>query len=193
MTLRQVPIALDAGNGLRHRFAMTAVHMLRSATAPDHDRVDAAFAGYDLGDRAAYIRFLLAHARALPSAEDALAIHDLPRWRRRAPMLAADLTALGEIMPDPLPFALPAGRAAALGALYVLEGSRLGGVLLARRVPATLPSAYLAAKHERGEWRALLAAIDADIGEVAAAEAVAGAHAAFALYAAAATDTPVSR
>ena len=171
---------------------MTAVQMLRTATAPDHDRVDESFAGYDLADRGDYVRFLLAHARALPAAEDALAIHDLPRWRRRTPMLAADLTALGEIMPDPLPFTLPAGHAAALGALYVVEGSRLGGVMLARRVADTLPASYLGAKHERGEWRALLAAIEAEVGEERVAEAVAGAHAAFALYAAAAGD-PISR
>ena len=166
--------------------------MLRTATAPDHEQVDAAFAGYDLAVHEDYVRFLIAHARALPAAEDALAIHDLPGWRRRTPMLAADLTALGEIMPDPLHFVLPAGRAAALGALYVVEGSRLGGVMLARRVGDALPGAYLNARHERGEWRALLAAIDADVGEDSVAEAIAGAHAAFALYAAATGDT-VSR
>ena len=171
---------------------MTAVQMLRTATAPDHEQVDAAFAGYDLAVHADYVRFLLAHARALPAAEDALAIHDLPMWRRRTPMLAADLTALGEVMPDPLSFTLPAGRAAALGALYVVEGSRLGGIMLSRRVADTLPGAYLGAKHERGEWRALLMAIDTDVGEESVAEAIAGAHAAFALYATA-VGAPISR
>ena len=166
--------------------------MLRTATAGDHDRVDAAYAGHDLADHGDYVRFLRAHARALPAAEDALAIRDLPRWRRRTQLLAADLTTLGTTMPDPLDFVLPAGRAAALGALYVVEGSRLGGVMLARRVADTLPRAYLDARHERGEWRALLAAIDADIGDDTIAEAVVGAHAVFALYAAAARD-PVSR
>ena len=165
--------------------------MLRAATTPDHDIVDAAFADYDLTDRAGYIRFLMAHAAALPAAEDALAIRDLPAWRRRTPMLAADLTTLGEPMPDQLPFTLPTGRAAALGALYVVEGSRLGGVLLARRVATTLPAAYLGARHRQGEWRHLLAAIDATVGEDMVAEAVTGAHAAFALYAAAA-GAPIS-
>lgn len=160
--------------------------MLRAATAPDHDHVDAAFAGYDLAKRGDYVRFLMAHARALPAAEDALVIRTLPTWRRRTPMLAADLTALGEAMPEPLPFTLPPGDAAALGALYVVEGSRLGGIMLARRVGDPLPSAYLGARHEQGEWRTLLAAIDDLVGEDGIAEAVAGAHATFALYAAAA-------
>ena len=160
--------------------------MLRAATMPDHDLVDSAFAAHDLADRAGYVRFLMAHAAALPAAEDALAIRDLPPWRRRTPVLAADLALLGAVMPEPLPFTVPAGRAAALGALYVVEGSRLGGVLLARRVAADLPAAYLGAKHRRGEWRDLLTAIDTQVGEDAIAEAVAGAHAAFALYAAAA-------
>ena len=171
---------------------MTAVQSLRAATAPDHDHVDAAFAGYDLTTEGDYRRFLRAHARALPAAEAALAACDLPGWRRRTPMIAADLAALGEPMPDPLPFTLPPGEAAALGALYVVEGSRLGGIMLARRVTDSLPAAYLGAKHEQGEWRALLATIDARIGEAAIPEAIAGAHAAFALYAAAAGE-PLSR
>ena len=78
------------------------------------------------------------------------------------------------------------------GALYVIEGSRLGGQLLARSVPTGLPVAYLSSRHRPGEWRALLAAIEArgsEGGEAWRAAAVAGAQATFALYGEAATAT----
>ena len=47
--------------------ARTAVAALRAATAPDHDRVDAAYGAFDLADRTRYAVFLRAHARALPA------------------------------------------------------------------------------------------------------------------------------
>jgi heme oxygenase len=106
----------------------------------------------------------------------------------RAPLLAADLAALGAALPDAL--SLPEGDAAmAWGALYVVEGSRLGGAMLARQVPAGWPAAYLGAVHPPGGWRAVRAAID----EAAAGEddrwrdaLVAGAMETFDLYARAA-------
>lgn len=165
---------------------MNAVQQLRSATAISHDRVDAAFGGFDLADRTAYAAFLLAHARALPAVERAVAsFAALPAVRSRAAMLADDLDALGQIMPEPLPFAL-ADEAEGWGALYVAEGSRLGGIMLAGQVGTPLPSAYLSARHDKGEWRALLAAIDAAAEDQAWIDrAVAGAQATFTLYAAA--------
>ena len=71
------------------------------------------------------------------------------------------------------------------GALYVVEGSRLGGGLLAKRVGAGLPVRYLSAIHEPGEWRAIRHAIDEVAeGRDAAwtAQMIAGAEATFALY-----------
>jgi heme oxygenase len=169
---------------------MTPVARLRARTAPAHDVVDAAFGAHDLTDRASYAAFLCAHARALPAAEAVLATHaDLPAWRRRTDLLAADLGDLGEAFPAPLPFALPGRPGAAWGALYVIEGSRLGGLLLARGVADALPDRYLGAKHLPGEWRTLLAAIDAAglrEGEPWIDGAIAGAEACFALYAKAA-------
>ncbi len=50
--------------------------------------------------------------------------------RRRTPALLADLAALGCAPPAPAAIRL-SGFAAALGALYVLEGSALGGKILA--------------------------------------------------------------
>jgi heme oxygenase len=59
--------------------------------------------------------------------------------RRRAALFAADLTALGAPGPVPRP-ELPEvpGTDAALGRMYVLEGSSLGGVFIDRHL-ATLP------------------------------------------------------
>jgi len=164
---------------------MSFVQQLRAATAPDHAAVDARFGGFRLGDAAEYGRFLLAHARALPAVERALAGagEALPAWRARTGALAGDLAALGLALLTPLRFAV--GGAARWGALYVIEGSRLGGTLLAREVPAALPRDYLAARHEAGEWRRLLAAIEARAGladDTWRAAAIAGARDTFALY-----------
>ena len=46
------------------------------------------------------------------------------------------------------------------GILYVVEGSRLGGRFLARRVPAAFPKSYLDAHQPSGNWAKLLASID---------------------------------
>jgi len=169
---------------------MSFVALLRASSAPDHDRVDALFGGYRLGEAESYARFLEAHARALPAAEAALAAApDLPAWRTRAGLLAADLAALGRSVPAPLPFA--AEGAAAWGLLYVTEGSRLGGAMLARSVPPHLPSAYLSARHERGEWKRTLDALEARAAAADDAwrdEALAGARASFRLYETATQD-----
>lgn len=168
---------------------MSAARRLRSETAPAHEQVDAAFSGFDLADRASYPDFLTAHGRALPAAElrlgDATEGGALPPWRPRTPLLADDLAALGRPLPPPLDFAPPGGEAGRWGVLYVMEGSRLGGAMLSRRVDPALPSAYLAAAHLPGEWRALLAALDARAageGEAWFQDMRAGATACFDLY-----------
>lgn len=164
---------------------MSAAAQLRASTQPLHDRVDAAFGGFRLADRTGYRRFLVAHALALPAVEAALAgVVDLPVWRERRSLIAADLADLGEPVPAPFAFKL-SGTASVWGALYVSEGSRLGGAMLARSVPAAFPGRYLAAAHLPGEWRALRAAIDAAGaagGAAWQAGAEAGAAATFALY-----------
>ncbi|WP_380783719.1 biliverdin-producing heme oxygenase [Sphingomonas sp. R86520] len=164
--------------------AQSTVARLRAATASDHDAVDAGFGRYDLTDAADYRAFLVAHARALPAVEAWLRdIPGLPAFRDRGNLLADDLAALGEPMPKPMRFATAPSTAAGWGAMYVVEGSRLGGIMLSRSVPKGMPSAYLGAKHLPGEWRDLLAAIDAQAADEAWVEqAVVGAKAAFALY-----------
>ena len=166
----------------------SAVARLRAATRASHDRVDAAFGGYDLSDAADYRAFLIAHARALPVAERRMRALPFARGLpERTPLLAADLAALGMAMPAPLSFP-DAGEAAAWGTLYVVEGSRLGGAMLARALPADRPAAYLRAAHGPGQWRAIRAAIDAARCDPDAV--VAGALATFDLYARAADEAP---
>ncbi|MBB4265424.1 biliverdin-producing heme oxygenase [Roseospira visakhapatnamensis] len=87
-----------------------------------------------------------AEAQVLVPADDGLAAGGFRRASRR-PDLARDikdLAAAGVPPPPggpPAPPALrvPAGQGGALGVLYVLEGSRLGGQGLARRVGSSLP------------------------------------------------------
>ncbi|WP_294355983.1 biliverdin-producing heme oxygenase [uncultured Sphingomonas sp.] len=167
----------------------SAVARLRAATRASHDAVDAAFGGYDLSNCDDYRRFLVAHARALPVAEQALGALAFARTLPpRAPLLEHDLADLGEQMPASLSFAC-ADEAALWGALYVVEGSRLGGVMLARSVGSDLPHRYLAAAHGPGQWRAIRDAIDA-AGRDASTEwydaLLNGAAATFDLYAQAA-------
>ncbi|WP_433911151.1 biliverdin-producing heme oxygenase [Sphingomonas yabuuchiae] len=146
--------------------------------------MDAAYGAYRLDDRESYTAFLIAHARALPAVEAWLAGRsiDFP-WRSRREALAADLTALGEAFPEPLPFDLPDDEAARWGALYVTEGSRLGGVMLARQVGEGLPRAYLESGFGAGEWRRFRDALDEAAADAAWIDrAVAAAEQVFALY-----------
>lgn len=165
---------------------MSFVQTLRRDTAADHDRVDALFGALRLDRRRDYVRFLGAHARALPAVEAVLAADPtLPPWRSRTAQLAADLAALGQAMPAMAAFGME-DHPARWGALYVVEGSRLGGQVLARSVPAAFPAAYLGAVHRQGEWRALLTAIDGRAqaeGPAWQQAALDGARHTFALYA----------
>lgn len=163
---------------------------LRNATMASHDRVDDLFSGFSLVDRASYTTFLKAHARALAPLE-AIARPAAPRL----PLLAEDLAALGESLPVPVDTPDQAGEGFRWGALYALEGSRLGGAMLARRVAADLPRAYLSAVHEKGGWVAFQQQLDvqADQGGDAWIDgAVRGAEAAFALFEAAAQQETVA-
>lgn len=158
---------------------------LRQATGAAHERVDAAFSTLGLADRAHYAAFLRAHARALPAAERVMAAVPLAREIAfRTPLLTADLADLDVAPPAPLAFDV-AGEARAWGVLYVVEGSRLGGAMLARMVPEGLPSRYLAAVHAPGQWRAIRTAIDgagATHGDGWTREMIAGALDCFDLY-----------
>ena len=143
----------------------TARTALRTATAAYHDRVDSAFSRATLSDRTSYGLFLQAQAAAHLPVEDALAAGGIaaiiPDWdaRRRSQPLRDDLGALDLDVPAPAGAITLEGDAALLGALYVLEGSRLGGTLLKRSVAANLPTRFLGCM-DSAAWRDLLALLD---------------------------------
>ena len=176
---------------------MTALRaILRRSTEDDHAALDAALAPADFDDPAAYAHFLRAQAGALYALEKRLEAADiarvLPDWptRRRAGAMADDLAALGGA-----PVALAhAGalhtRAAQFGALYVLEGSRLGGAIMLKRARASADAAvrgataFLAHGEGRRLWPSFVEALEASPDAHGDVEAlVAGARDAFALFA----------
>ncbi|PXA83183.1 biliverdin-producing heme oxygenase [Nostoc sp. 3335mG] len=139
---------------------------LRAGTAADHERLDALFGGFRLDDPQDYRAFLKAHAMALTAVEQALdaagfanALGDWPE-RKRGDAVAADLAAMGEAVPAPLAALTLDTPAAQWGAAYVIEGSRLGGALLGRSVPADLPRSYLGSVQPPGSWRKFLEKLD---------------------------------
>lgn len=144
---------------------ITARQALRVATRPFHDRVDAAFGGYDLARRDQYAAFLQAQAAAFLPVEAAIdrgvgrsAVSDWAQ-RRRSDDLIADLAELGRA-PDAAPGAIDfSTRAETLGAIYVLEGSRLGGALLSRSVPLDFPRRFIAST-DPARWRGLIEVLD---------------------------------
>lgn len=163
----------------------SAMAVLRQRTMDAHARLDVAFGAYDLADKTDYCAFLRAHARALPAAEAIIATDAVPRFRARTPLLRADMEKLAQAMPVPRIFAGSGEGAFAWGVLYVVEGSRLGGGILVRRVAAGLPTNYLAASHQPGEWRALGEAINAEAqchGQAWLDQAAAAAEACFELF-----------
>lgn len=119
---------------------------LRAATAPQHEGLErdldwTARVATLVGYRALLARLHGFHAAYEPAIAQALADEAFFASRRRLSRLEADLRYLtlaeGTIaaLPRPAPPVLPT-PAAALGALYVLEGSTLGGQLIGRHIAA---------------------------------------------------------
>jgi heme oxygenase len=109
-------------------------------SAQAHERVDAAFGRFSLTDPSGYRYFLQAHGAVFPVCERALAASGaadlLADWpsRVRSPALLADLETVGAAPGPEIPDLPPLSPASAFGMMYVLEGSRLGGAVLARRL-----------------------------------------------------------
>lgn len=128
--------------------------------------MDAAYSTANLSDRDEYGRFLLAQAAAHLPVEQALEaggisalLADWPE-RKRGDLIRSDLQAMG--LPSPALETRPIlnDEPSLLGAVYVLEGSRLGGQLLMRSVASSLPIAFLTASRP-GAWREFTALLDA--------------------------------
>jgi heme oxygenase len=143
---------MAGGDGaLPHGSGDDVLRRLRSATAEEHERVEETLGLMDpllTRNRLAAVLELM-HGFWLAAEEgldgwaarepaDAAAL----QWdrRRRAALFAADLTTLGRPGTAPARPELPpvAGTDEALGRLYVLEGSTLGGTFIDRHL-ATLP------------------------------------------------------
>ena len=126
------------------------MRLLRTGTAPEHQQVEDTLDLLDPGldrDRLAHVLSLMhgfwtaaedgldEWAARLPADAEAL------DWaaRRRSGLFAGDLAALGTPVPDRTPRLPPVpGTDEALGRLYVLEGSTLGGAFIDRHL-AGLP------------------------------------------------------
>ena len=165
-TLRGTGAGLGTTGGMpptRAQTAPTPRAALRDATRVHHERVEAAV---DLPartrDRDTYRALLASLLGLFRPLERQLAA--LP-WReagldlgahRRAALLRADVADLGGD-PDAVPDApVPATPALAdgFGALYVLEGSALGGQILAREAEAALELGGVGTRFFRGDGRA---------------------------------------
>lgn len=173
---------------------MTPRFALKAATAQAHKRLDARFSGLDLADRDDYIAFLRAQAGAFVPVEAALdaagaerVMEDWPN-RRRSDAVLADLDQLGETAPTAVQAPRLRSQTELLGAIYVLEGSRLGGAMLARAVPDTLPRRFLAAGNPDA-WRAFVKALDERLSSQADIEdAARAANAVFETFSSAASN-----
>lgn len=164
---------------------------LRQATAPLHARVDDAFAGFTFDRHDGYRRFLRAHCRALDALEVALeraGVHNLlddwpQRVRRHA--LRQDIADLGDLPPAPLTAPALCDIGSCWGTAYVLEGSRLGGQVLAQRLrQATThaPTRYLDHGDVSRLWPRFLKRFEGEARADDWPTLLAAAEAAFALF-----------
>ncbi|NEU11124.1 biliverdin-producing heme oxygenase [Methylobacterium sp. BTF04] len=171
---------------------------LRQATAEAHARLDTGWEAHDLTQRSAYVAFLSSMAVALVPLEATLEAAGvegvLPDWpvRRRSAALLSDLAGLSAppIAKTSDPGDCSPGEIA--GILYVLEGSRLGGKVILRRVLASsspdIHDNVRFLRHGEGQrlWPAFATWLAADASARADIDgAIAGAHRAFAAFQAA--------
>lgn len=173
---------------------------LKARTHETHDRLDKAImANEPFSSRARYGRFLEVQHGFHHDIDALYANEVLDRLlpdlagRRRLALIEQDLADLGIASPerDGTP-AFGPGRAidipAALGWLYVAEGSNLGAAFLLKAAAALGLSETFGARHLAGapegrglHWRTFTAALDAlDLPEAEEARVTAGAEAAFA-------------
>jgi heme oxygenase len=128
---------------------------LRGATRARHEALDQSV---DVSTVDAYRRFLTASYAAVAGIETQLATST-----ERTDALRADLAELSASTPDALTMTLADSPSARLGATYVVEGSALGGMVLAERVSGfTTATRFLRlrGKETAARWRAFLATLD---------------------------------
>lgn len=172
---------------------------LKASTHAVHDALDRsimeAMSFTDLPGYGRFVELQYLFHRDIDALYDAPALQALfPRLvgRRRLALIAADLDDLGREHPterQPRAFSPDvADVAAAIGWLYVAEGSNLGAALLRKDAAGLGLSDHHGARHlapapggPAAHWRAFTAALDAiDLDDEGQRQAVAGANAAFA-------------
>lgn len=138
----------------------TARFFLRERTRQQHEATEAAFAPFDLSDPAHYRSFLTAHAMVLPRIELSVTGRGWSGFHPRLPRVADDLAALGAWLPVPM-IAPSVSEAGTWGVQYVLEGSKLGGRVLASRLAEGSPARYLTPDADMSaNWQDFCAAFD---------------------------------
>lgn len=168
---------------------------LKQETAAQHERMHALMARANpFADRAAYARFVAAQYVFQRDVEHLFqdtavraAVPDAD-MRGRAAASLADLADLGADVPQDVIASQGVAMPAALGWLYVSEGSTLGAAFLFKEAQASLGlsadfGARNLAAYPEGRaltWRRFVAALDSDALDPAAHDAVvAGANAAY--------------
>jgi heme oxygenase len=168
---------------------------LRTATHATHIRLHglAQFRAIAEGrlDREHYaelLRSLHAYHTAIADAAEAGGLLHLSTSPRRRSLLEADLASLGAFPSAKRPTWTARSREALYGALYVAEGSALGGRVIARELDYLFGDAAEGRTFFRGasdtgpRWRAFLSALAQDCDEAAMPGLIAGAQASFALF-----------
>ena len=166
--------------------------ILRETTLNDHDLIDQAMSKLDLTDRVDYGTFLAVHHEALMTLAEHWSARDQSDFLGLLACLADDLRALN--LPCDRSNATHSAGAECLdqwGLAYVIRGSRLGGAILRRRVPAGYPTSFL--DYEPAlTWPRFLQQLDCTVQAMSAqvhAQIVGGAKQAFAAFFAAAANS----
>ncbi|MEI6559380.1 MAG: biliverdin-producing heme oxygenase [Rhodospirillaceae bacterium] len=169
---------------------------LRAATQPAHAVLEAVplnrrlfaddFSAAELADLLSRMASIYRPLEArLAACEPALTLD----YRRRLPLLLDGLSALG-VAPPPAeaPIPLLEGEASCWGALYVVEGSTMGGQMIHRQLAARHPAAalgfFLPHGDQAGEnWRRFRTRLEVALGRPEALDqAIAAAIATFQLF-----------
>lgn len=161
---------------------------LRHATGPAHLRLDTRIMELEVATRSGLVTFLRGSASALQTLAPVLDSVPLPSCTPLRDAIAEDLSYLG-VQPDPPPAGgLYLDANGALGAYYVIAGSRLGAQVLKRHhAKSTDPSIlgadrYLTAPTGLGMWKALLYQLTEMNSKTNGAAVIAGALDAFDVY-----------
>lgn len=149
---------------------MTNREYLRHRTISSHEHLDALISARISADLKGYADLLMIHAAIVPHLEmqlrDCPILADLPdrarRWR--AERLRRDVKALGLRFPEQSILTFDGNGLAPIGLSYVLEGSRLGSALMARkytgRLGKDLPMAFLRHGERPPLWSSFVTWLD---------------------------------